>query len=295
MRGINYRILALIFPLSLRLALPSDYKTWYGSAKNSFSRGKSTYDELVKSAQNSEDECVILHSTDNRLSTTQGAGRGTGTESGSFPCLDHLQHKDNRSNFDINFNIGDVAGGSREQRLVAEGGCWQFVLNQVSALDIDRCDVKGEVSRSLIALAKTKCHLIRSGRTFPLAEHGCLLNPDVLDDNALGLLGDQYTSNPCRSVYNSGECEKLKEDIVAQCTNPRVMTEAAFQMYHADLNHIDDICFYLQSNEWNRRTESNINRLGESAINLLNTQQNMEMFLAGMQKQQEESLRKATR
>lgn len=36
------------------------------------------------------------------------------------------------------------------------------------------------------------------------------------------------------------------------------MSDTAFQIYHSELNHIDDICFYIQSNEWNKRTEENV-------------------------------------
>ncbi|GIX63976.1 uncharacterized protein BcabD6B2_34110 [Babesia caballi] len=298
--------LSLLFFLSAPLVSGSGYRTWDGPAKDCFNRGKSSYDDVQKSARDREEECIILQSRDSRLSTVHGPASSPDAESSPFPCLNHLQlHGEKRcthwlisvtestSTFDINVDIDKTAGGTREQRVAAEGGCWQFVLNQVNTLDLDRCDIKGEVSRSLIALAKTKCHFMRSGRAFPLAAHGCLLNPHILADSELGIFREQYTVNPCRLRYDSEECDKLKEDIVAQCTNPRVMTESAFQMYHADLNHMDDICFYLQSSEWNRRTESNINRLGESTLDLLNSQQQVKMDLDAMHRQQEESIRKA--
>ncbi|SBT36899.1 nuclear fusion protein, putative (GEX1) [Plasmodium ovale wallikeri] len=61
-------------------------------------------------------------------------------------------------------------------------------------------------------------------------------------------------------------CENLKYKIVTNCTTSASMSDTAFQIYHAELNHIDDICFYIQSTEWNRRTEENINRLGETSL-----------------------------
>lgn len=53
-------------------------------------------------------------------------------------------------------------------------------------------------------------------------------------------------------------CENLKYKIVTNCTSNKNMSDTAFQIYHAELNHIDDICFYIQSNEWNKRTEENV-------------------------------------
>eukprot|EP00371_Babesia_bovis_P000353 XP_001609000.1 hypothetical protein [Babesia bovis T2Bo] len=245
-------LIVLSFPN--KLAISVDYRSWYTPAQNTYKRGKSVYEDIIKSANDREEECVILHSSDRQLATMQ-YGTGSG---GQFPCINQLQRGSNRSLFDINANVDEMAGPTRKDRVIAEGGCWQFVLNQINALDIDKCDIKGEVSRSLIALAKTKCHFIRSRRAFPLAEHGCILNPESVDDKSLGIFNEEYETNPCRDDYSSAECRKLKEDIVAQCTNLRIMSESAFQMYHADLNHIDDICFYLQSNDWNRRTESNV-------------------------------------
>lgn len=61
------------------------------------------------------------------------------------------------------------------------------------------------------------------------------------------------------------------------------------------LSSTDDICFYLQSGEWNRRTEVNINRLGDAAIKLINSQQIIESFLKKVQKSQDENIQKANK
>ncbi|GAW81619.1 nuclear fusion protein [Plasmodium gonderi] len=63
-------------------------------------------------------------------------------------------------------------------------------------------------------------------------------------------------------------CENLKYKIVTNCTTSDRMSDTAFQIYHSELNHIDDICFYIQSSEWNRRTDENINRLAETSVNI---------------------------
>lgn len=293
----------VLFTVSLCIALCADrvlagvtgYRSWYTSARNSFNRGKATYEELIKAVQDKEHECAILHSRNSSITLSSNATWEQGSESGSFVCLNQLQQIDPKGSFNINDDLEELNNANRRERVLAEGGCWQYVLQQVNALDLNKCDVKGEVSRSLIALAKTKCHFIRSGRAFPLAHHGCLLDPSGIDDNALGIFRESYGTNPCRIDYDSSDCEKLKAEIVAQCTNPLVMSESAFQMYHTDLNHIDDICFYLQSGEWNRRTEHNINKLGEAAKSLMQSQETMEDFLQQVQVRQEESLNKANK
>ncbi|CRH00720.1 nuclear fusion protein, putative [Plasmodium relictum] len=61
-------------------------------------------------------------------------------------------------------------------------------------------------------------------------------------------------------------CENLKYKIIANCTGNENMSDIAFQIYHSELNHIDDICFYIQSTEWNKRTEENINKLAETSM-----------------------------
>lgn len=135
-----------------------------------------------------------------------------------------------------------------------EAGCWKYVLGEINTLDVDSCDFKGDASRSLIALAKTKCHFLRANRKFPTKEQGCILNPskftpDQLNtylSNNTGNTADnnadqEYRTNPCKEDYKSNECEKLKRRIVSHCTDPSVMSESAFQMYHSDLNHIGNL------------------------------------------------------
>ncbi|GAB67147.1 hypothetical protein PCYB_111680 [Plasmodium cynomolgi strain B] len=84
--------------------------------------------------------------------------------------------------------------------------------------------------------------------------------------------GDKITpeSNPPRDHIDLKNmlCENLKYKIVTNCTTSDSMSDTAFQIYHSELNHIDDICFYIQSSEWNRRTDANINRLAETSVNI---------------------------
>ncbi|ANQ08959.1 Uncharacterized protein PCOAH_00032550 [Plasmodium coatneyi] len=102
------------------------------------------------------------------------------------------------------------------------------------------------------------------------------------------ILGDDFLSSVEKdTMYPSGDkiiaennqprddvdlknmlCENLKYKIVTNCTTSDSMSDTAFQIYHSELNHIDDICFYIQSSEWNRRTDANINRLAETSVNI---------------------------
>ncbi|SBT79517.1 nuclear fusion protein, putative [Plasmodium malariae] len=83
---------------------------------------------------------------------------------------------------------------------------------------------------------------------------------------------DYNTFVPRESIFDENAnikkklCENLKYKIITNCTSTNNMSDTAFQIYHAELNHIDDICFYIQSIEWNKRTEENINRLAETSL-----------------------------
>lgn len=67
---------------------------------------------------------------------------------------------------------------------------------------------------------------------------------------------------------NKKLCENLKYKIITHCTGKKQMSDIAFQIYHSELNHIDDICFYIQSIEWNKRTEVNINQLSDTSLHI---------------------------
>lgn len=87
-------------------------------------------------------------------------------------------------------------------------------------------------------MAKTKCHFIRSGRSFPSAEQGCILNPREISGHLLSKYNLNTKSNPCLANYHSDGCENLKNEIVSKCTDSKAMASYTFSIYHADLNHI---------------------------------------------------------
>ncbi|CAD2108974.1 nuclear fusion protein, putative [Plasmodium vinckei] len=225
---------------------------------------------------------------------------------------------------------------------VKEIKCYEYVLDQLNNLNMYNCNEINENSKSLLALAKTKCIFVKSIRSFPDEKSGCILNPKNLNKLQIYLYNnnmfDQFqneniaetlsldelrkienTKNPCLyDTYPNGEypniagnlslknnennsdehniryqnytndyyhdnmpneneshndintnkklCENLKYKIVTNCTGNDNMSDTAFQIYHSELNHIDDICFYIQSVEWNKRTEENINRLAETSL-----------------------------
>ncbi|EAA18837.1 hypothetical protein [Plasmodium yoelii yoelii] len=228
---------------------------------------------------------------------------------------------------------------------VKEIKCYEYVLDQLNNLNMYNCNEINENSKSLLALAKTKCIFVKSIRNFPDEKSGCILNPKKLNKLQIYLYNnnmfDQFqneniaetlsldelrkienTKNPCLygtdpneeypniagklplknnennyNIYNNSDnsdeynlrykhntknyyhnnnyipnekesnndininkklCENLKYKIVTNCTGNDNMSDTAFQIYHSELNHIDDICFYIQSIEWNKRTEENI-------------------------------------
>ncbi|SCM22858.1 nuclear fusion protein, putative [Plasmodium chabaudi adami] len=230
---------------------------------------------------------------------------------------------------------------------VKEIKCYEYVLDQLNNLNMYNCNEINENSKSLLALAKTKCIFVKSIRSFPDEKSGCILNPKNLNKLQIYLYNnnmfDQFqneniaetlsldelrkienTKNPClydtdpngeypniagklalKNNYNNADnsdehnlryqnhtndyyhdnnympnengshndininkklCENLKYKIVTNCTGNDNMSDTAFQIYHSELNHIDDICFYIQSVEWNKRTEENINRLAETSL-----------------------------
>ncbi|KOB60689.1 hypothetical protein PFHG_02449 [Plasmodium falciparum HB3] len=224
---------------------------------------------------------------------------------------------------------------------VQEIKCYEYVLEQLNNLNVYNCNEINENNKSLLALAKTKCLFVKSIRSFPDENSGCILNPkklnklqlylynnnlfnefsnqnfsrtlnlnelrkiekiinpcyyenDQTDENYVNLLNDisnikekqrnnyehiNYTYNndmdnldgtnymsEKNNYLKKKLCENLKYKIVTNCTSNKNMSDTAFQIYHSELNHIDDICFYIQSNEWNKRTEENINRLAETSL-----------------------------
>ncbi|SOS80741.1 nuclear fusion protein, putative [Plasmodium sp. gorilla clade G1] len=224
---------------------------------------------------------------------------------------------------------------------VQEIKCYEYVLEQLNNLNVYNCNEINENNKSLLALAKTKCLFVKSIRSFPDENLGCILNPkklnklqlylynnnlfnefsnqnfsrtlnlnelrkiekiinpcyyenDQADENYVNLLNDisnikekqrnnyehiNYTYNNDMDNLNGTNymseknnylkkklCENLKYKIVTNCTSNKNMSDTAFQIYHSELNHIDDICFYIQSNEWNKRTEENINRLAQTSL-----------------------------
>ncbi|AFZ80027.1 hypothetical protein BEWA_028770 [Theileria equi strain WA] len=284
------------------------YKNWTTIAKKSFERGKLLYDSIYIALETHEKECRIIHSyingdeykdEDQKTDVLEG-----GSNRSKFPCIKSVSGSDLEP-FDIDIN--PLAIPNHHKRIYLEGSCLDYILNELNTLDLSKCDAKGDSSRSLIALAKTKCHFIRAARAFPTVEQGCVLNPKEahsIDYPFLSLRDENENDNPCGKDYYGDECEELKREIVGTCTNKNVMSETAFQMYHAELNHIgpflvhkekftDDICFYLQSGEWNRRTEENINRLADSAMSIMEFHKTMETQLDKLKIQQIEQMEKA--
>lgn len=60
---------------------------------------------------------------------------------------------------------------------VQEIKCYEYVLEQLNNLNVYNCNEINENNKSLLALAKTKCLFVKSIRSFPDENSGCILNP----------------------------------------------------------------------------------------------------------------------
>ncbi|KAK2197443.1 GEX1-Brambleberry [Babesia duncani] len=275
--------------MSLCLAETYNYRNWYNKTKETIDRGKASFNKILNSIKDDETECKLLNVT--TPTDQEGKEYSSDQETNKYPCITAVS-KSGDLEFHIDKDVNSLLKVEPKYQVAAEGGCWQYVLREIESLDVDKCGVNGEASRALIALAKTKCHFIRAGREFPGTNDGCILNPRNITPNML-VEYNIISTNPCKDNNNIKECENLKNQIVSNCTNSENMTQAAFSMYHADLNHIDDICFYLQSHEWNKKTETNINRLGESAKQIIKSHEHIESFLSNIGYMQQEQISKA--
>lgn len=121
---------------------------------------------------------------------------------------------------------------------ISEGDCWNFVLEEVESLDLEKCEGEGDSSRSLIALARTRCFFFKSQRPFPTIKDGCILNPRNIPAEMLKTQFPNFETNPCINDYKSHDCERLKFEIVKKCTSSKILSDSAFQIFHADVNHI---------------------------------------------------------
>ncbi|EAN33736.2 putative integral membrane protein [Theileria parva strain Muguga] len=292
--SVKYVLLNLYIFFLTEFSSCSIYRNWTSTAKSNFKKGKDTYKLILNNLQEKESDCMSLLSNDKNVTDNFPIDLDyIHNTTDPYPCLTQFNRIGDK--FDID-DDGVPLDDTSYTKIMNEAGCWKYVLGEINTLDVDSCDFKGDASRSLIALAKTKCHFLRANRKFPTKEQGCILNPSKFTPDQLNTYlsnNTEYRTNPCKEDYKSNECEKLKRRIVSHCTDPSVMSESAFQMYHSDLNHIDNICFYLQAGDWNQRTETNINKLADSANHMINVYNNVKDQFEILNSKQNEQLNKA--
>ncbi|PFH38250.1 hypothetical protein BESB_005910 [Besnoitia besnoiti] len=56
-------------------------------------------------------------------------------------------------------------------------------------------------------------------------------------------------------------CEALRQRVVVGCQHARSMDFGTFALVREQINHIDNICFFLHSAEWQRRSDETVTRL----------------------------------
>nr|PUA90583.1 putative transmembrane protein [Toxoplasma gondii TgCATBr9] len=146
----------------------------------------------------------------------------------------------------------EILGGSRSGALKS---CWAAVLKEINLLQSlpseQACSSLGEASREYIALLRARCIYTRTGRPFPSAQNGCYLLPDDVPVTWLAL-------RPERQREAGGDA---RQRIVDGCQHADSMDFGTFALVREQINHIDNICFFLHSAEWQRRSEATVNRL----------------------------------
>ncbi|BAM38973.1 conserved hypothetical protein [Theileria orientalis strain Shintoku] len=276
----NIYFIALVITFYKCNVYCSLFRNWNSIAKATFKSGKDTYKSLLDKIKEKEEDCISLVSIDKHISSDIPVDlEYLKNSKDPYPCLTQLTknviyinhvtngHTSTGDEFDINLDT-DIHTELNYSKIINEAGCWKFVINEINSLDVESCDFNGDASRSLIALAKTKCHFLRANRKFPTRKEGCVLNPSVLTHEEINGLtvsgtsddagddveaGADWDYNPCLVSYKGADCEKIKRKIVSHCTS--VMSESAFQMYHSDLNHIEEILIcrsVLEYFEWKR-------------------------------------------
>lgn len=96
-----------------------------------------------------------------------------------------------------------------------------------------QCDFLDDDSKMYIAILLTECHYNRRMHGFPTKAEGCNM-----------------------------ECVQ-ERGCLSQCLQR--LSDFAFQIYTQFYNHIDSVCFYLQSHLWQTQTERSVNSLVDAA------------------------------
>ncbi|PHJ20203.1 transmembrane protein [Cystoisospora suis] len=86
------------------------------------------------------------------------------------------------------------------------------------------------------------------------------------------------------------DCEELRRKIVDGCQHAETMDFGTFALVREQINHVDNICFFLHSAEWQRRSDATVSRLALASGAVAARLQEQATNLGEMQKIQKEQL-----
>lgn len=172
----------------------------------------------------------------------------------------------------------------------AEDSCWSTALNRFRELASEECGASQELTKTLLALTLTKCHYSIRLRGFP-SPSAC-----PLDDAFKEITQQQQRkATSIETVSRHPGDDHQQEDNPVESPVVRMiaqkclggLSESAFEVYIQFFNHIDNICFYMQSTLWQEKTEETVNRLvsiSGDVVNKLNEANRQNALLVQQQR-----------
>lgn len=125
------------------------------------------------------------------------------------------------------------------------GGCWGVAMKRFGELSL-KCGSIDDQIKNLLALALTSCHFQYNPKEFPsqsdqniLLETGCNINEAF--------------------VFLSENDDQRLDTVIKQCKQH--MTGAALGSFVSMYNHLDNVCFYVNSELWQKKTEQTVERV----------------------------------
>ncbi|XP_053993393.1 uncharacterized protein LOC128884209 isoform X2 [Hylaeus volcanicus] len=128
-----------------------------------------------------------------------------------------------------------------------EASCWETALQKFKVFS-GNCGGSNESVKIILALVLTECHMRPRLVSFPT--YTCRLD-------------DLFSNDKTSKSHVSFSVNAWKETWSKPCLS--ALSETAFSVYVQFFNHIDNICFYLQSTAWQEKTEETVILLSETS------------------------------
>eukprot|EP00917_Polyrhabdina_sp_WS-2016_P016599 GHVP01035888.1.p1 GENE.GHVP01035888.1~~GHVP01035888.1.p1 ORF type:complete len:536 (+),score=83.89 GHVP01035888.1:1176-2783(+) len=151
--------------------------------------------------------------------------------------------------------VENLKSNSKASRslLDAGEGCWKRALELFGDLDQNgnfSCEEVNEGVKSYIALGLTQCHMMDRQRVETTEGDAC----HALLSNGKSFMELQR---------KSGGSSKTLMASTSSCK--KQLSDTAFLVFVEFFNHVDNICYHIQSTMWQEKTENLIDQLGSSS------------------------------